>query len=170
MIKIENIKRADVADYWALHWEYLNRDIFGCETLVSPADDGDKAYFCGAEYRGPLEGYMDRTPDTAHAVYFVRNGLRIGCTFYITYKSEDGKCFILDYWVFPEYRGKGTGRDCFAALANFAADDGAAYFELNVTSDSGKRFWVSLGFKDDGSDEFGHPLMRLAADTLLLEK
>lgn len=155
MITIEEISKENIGVFWALHWEYLNRDIFG----PNDAED-DKAYFLSEDYRGRIELFMDRMPDKAHLVYFIRRGLRIGCAQYITYKSEDGKCFILDFWVFPEYRGNGTGHLCFEELLRYAKEDCAAYFEINTASERARRFWQSLGFEDDGIDEYGDPLMK----------
>ncbi len=74
---------------------------------------------------------MLRERDQHHMVYFLRGGERIGAAQYNTYQSEDGKCFILDFWVFPPYRGNGTGHACFAALEAYTRADGAAYYEIN---------------------------------------
>ena len=59
---------------------------------------------------------MERPTDKHHMVYFVRDGKKIGAAQYNTYQSEDGKCFMLDFWVFPEYRGNGPGHACFEAF------------------------------------------------------
>ena len=155
MITIEEIPKSHIGDFWALHWEYLNRDIF------TPADtEEDREYFRSGEYRGTMERYMDRVPDRAHLVYLAEDGVRIGCAQYIIYKSEDGKCFILDFWVFPELRGGGTGHRCFDALSRYALTDGCTYFEINVAGERARRFWADVGFTDDGVDEYGLPLMR----------
>lgn len=157
MITIEEIPKKDVDVFWTLHWDYLNRDIFGADDT-----EEDRAYFLSEAYRGTIERFMDRTPDKMHLVYFVRAGVRIGCAQYITYKSEDGKCFILDFWVFPEFRGNGAGRRCFEALSRYAREDRAAYFGINVSGERARNFWKSLGFEDDGVDEHGDPLMKRA--------
>ena len=155
MIVLEEIPRSRASEFWPLHWEYLNRDIFG---YGFPEED--RAYFQSEDYRSVLERFMDRVPDRHHMVYFVRDGIRIGCTQYIIYKSEDGKCLILDFWVFPEYRGNGTGHACFEALARCAEADGAAWYQINCDRENARRFWISLGFADDGIDEYGDPLMK----------
>ena len=64
-------------------------------------------------------------------VYFIDGNNRIGAAQYNTCQSEDGKCFILDFWVFPEFRGNGTGHKCFSALEYYTSADGAAYYEIN---------------------------------------
>ncbi len=95
MIGIEEIQKKDIDAFWALHWEYLNRDVFDADDT-----EEDRAYFLSEAYRGTIAWFMDRIHDKIHLAYFVRDGVRIGCAQYVTYKSEDGKCFILDFWVF----------------------------------------------------------------------
>ena len=121
-------------------------------------DEEDVEYFRGNEYRGILEDHMVRSADKQHMAYFRRGGERIGAVSYCTYQSEDGKCFVLDFWVFPEFRGSGTGHRCFAALERHTKADGAAYYELNSTKENSIRFWKSLGFVENGKDEYDMPL------------
>lgn len=116
-------------------------------------------YFQSSEYRDVLKSHMLRIPNKLHMVYFVRDGARIGASQYCTYKSEDGKCFILDFWVFPEYRGNGRGHKCFQTLLEYTKKDGAVYYALNYAKEDSRRFWLSLGFIDNGTDEYGSPLM-----------
>ena len=97
---------------------------------------------------------MVRSRDRQHMVYFCRDGERIGAASYCTYQSEDGKCFILDYWVFPQFRGNGTGHRCFEALEQYTKADGAQYYELNSTKEKSIRFWKSMGFVENGKDEY----------------
>ena len=108
------------------------------------------------KYKGVeiLEGHMIRSTDKQHMVYFCRDGERIGAASYCTYQSEDGKCFILDYWVFPQFRGNGTGHRCFEALEQYTKADGAQYYELNSTKENSIRFWKSMGFVENGKDEY----------------
>lgn len=78
------------------------------------------------------------------------------------YTSEDGKCFIMEYCVYPEYRGKGMGRECADVLLDWARANGALYAELNYGgNDRRLRFWKSVGFIENGVDEWGEPLMLL---------
>ena len=113
----------------------------------------------GEEYRGILEEHMVRSTDRQHMVFFLRDGERIGTASCCTYQSEDGKCFILDFWVFPPFRGSGTGHRCFEALERYTKRDGAEYFKLNCTKEDSARFWKSLGFAECGRDEYGLPQM-----------
>ena len=151
MIWIEEIPAEQAGTFWDLHIRYLTDD-----GIVS--DEEDLAYFAGSEYRGILEAHMKRETDRHHLVYFVRDGERIGAASYCTYQSEDGKCFILDFWVFPAFRGNGTGRRCFAALKQYTKANGATYYEINSEKPDSVRFWKSLGFTENGTDEYGMPL------------
>lgn len=152
MIRIEEIPVERINEYWDIQFRYLVND-----GMVTTEDE--KEYYLSAEYRDALKGHMLRTPDTLHMIYFVRDNVRIGASQYCIFKSEDGKCFILDFWVFPEYRGSGTGHKCFQKLYEYTQNDGAKYYALNYAKEDSHRFWLSLGFLDNGMDEYGSPLM-----------
>lgn len=151
MIGIEEIKPKDLPAFWDAHIRYLIDD-----GIIS--DEEDIAYFSGDEYRGIIEAHMQRDRDRHHLVYFMRDGERIGAASYCTYQSEDGKCFLLDFWVFPAFRGNGTGHRCFEALEQYTNADGANYYEINSEKPDSVRFWKSLGFTENGTDEYGMPL------------
>ena len=151
-VQIEEIPVERIEQFWELHLRYLLDD-----GIVD--DPEDEEYFQSEAYRGVIRAHMLRPVDRHHMVYFVRDGVRIGAAQYCTYQSEDGKCFILDYWVFPGYRGNGTGHRCFEALEQYTKADGALYYELNCTRENAHRFWQSVGFIDHGSDEDEMPLM-----------
>ena len=151
-IEIEEIPVERIGAFWDAHIRYLVDD-----GIISDEEDFD--YFRGREYRGILEDHMRRETDRHHMVYFRRDAERIGAASYCTYQSEDGKCFVLDFWVFPEFRGNGTGHRCFAALERYTKADGAEYYELNSTKEASVRFWKSLGFTDNGRDEYDMPLL-----------
>ena len=152
MIIIEEIPAERINEFWENHIRYLVDD-----GIIS--DEEDIAYFTGKEYRGILEDHMIRSTDKQHMVWFCRDGERIGAASYCTYQSEDGKCFILDYWVFPQFRGNGTGHRCFEALVQHTKADGAKYYELNSEKEDSIRFWKSLGFVENGKDEYGMLLL-----------
>ena len=152
MIRIKEIPVERIAEFWELHMRYLVDD-----GII--AEEEDKEYFSGREYRGILEEHMRRDTDRHHMVYFRRDGERIGAASYCIYQSEDGKCFVLDFWVFPEFRGNGTGHRCFEALQAYAEADGAKYYELNSEKEDSVRFWKSLGFAEHGRDEYDMPLL-----------
>ncbi len=152
MIRIEEIPIEKLEEFWDVHIRYLVED-----GIIS--DEEDIAYFKGPEYRGILKDHMARSEDRHHMVYFTEDGARIGAASYCTYQSEDGQCFILDFWVFPAFRGNGTGHRCFEALRQYTKADGAAYYELNSTKEDSVRFWKSLGFVDNGRDAYDMPLL-----------
>lgn len=151
MIQIEELSLSDLPDFWQLHLAYLIDDGIIC-------DEEDRVYFSGSEYRGIIERNMTRDKDRHHIAYFFRDGKRIGAVSYCIYQSEGGKCFILDYWVFPRFRGGGTGHRCFEALERYTRSQGARYCELNAAKEDAIRFWKSLGFVEAGIDEDGLPL------------
>ena len=151
-IQIEEIPVEQIEEFWSIHIRYLLDDC-----IIT--DEEDIRYFQSAEYRDIIRSHMIRSIDKHHMVYFVRNDVRIGAAQYNTYHSEDGKCFILDFWVFPEFRGNGTGHQCFESLQQYTKADGARYYELNYTKEISHRFWISLGFVNNGVDEDGMALM-----------
>ena len=147
MIGIEEIPVESLDEFWKSHIKYLIDD-----EIITEEEDID--YFKGEEYREILKNHMLRGVDKHHMVYFIQDEQRIGAASYCTYQSEDGKCFILDYWVFPECRGNGTGHKCFEVLEQYTKMDGAKYYELNSTKENSIRFWKSLGFVENGKDEY----------------
>lgn len=151
MIRIEEIPVERIDEFWNIHIRYLIDD-----EIIS--DEEDVEYFSGDEYREIIKSHMIREKDRHHMVYFMDDNIKIGAAQYNTYQSEDGKCFILDFWVFPEYRGNGTGHKCFQTLENYTRSDGAKYYELNSTKEDSIRFWKSNGFIENGKDEWDMPL------------
>ena len=121
MIKIQEIPVEHINVFWEIHIKYLIDD----EIIV---DKEDIDYFSVNEYRNTLKTLMNREPDKLHMIYFIRDGLKICASTYCIYKSEDGKCFILDYWIFPKFRGNQTGHQCFEALEKYTKKDGAKHF------------------------------------------
>ncbi len=151
MITIEEIPVDNINDFWKIHFKYLMDD-----GIIDNPEDVE--YFSGDEYRGIIKNHMVRDNNKHHMVYFVNGKTRIGAAQYNTYQTEDGKCFILDFWVFPEHRGNGTGHACFEVLEKYTKSDGAIYYELNSMKDDSIRFWKSIGFVENGRDEYDMPL------------
>lgn len=152
MVKIEEIPVERIKEFWDIHLKYLVDD-----GIIS--DEEDIEYFSGDEYRDIIKSHMMREIDRHHMVYFLENNKKIGAAQYNIYQSEDGKCFVLDFWVFPEFRGNGTGHKCFEALERYTRLDGATYYELNSTKEDSIRFWKSIGFVENGKDEWGMLLL-----------
>lgn len=151
MIIIKEITIDEIDLFWNEHIKYLVDDeIIG--------DDEAIRYFTSDEYRGVIERHMQRNTYKHRLIYFTENGQNVGACSYCIYKSEDGKCFILDFWVFPRFRGNGMGHRCFKALEEYTKADGATYYELNSSKANSIRFWQSNGFTESGKDEYGERL------------
>lgn len=148
----------EAAEFWPALYAYFDRDILD---PASPDRAGERAYFLGPEYRENLEALRRRPTDPLFFLNFIRNGIIIGRSAAVIYGSEDGKCFILEFWVEPEHRGLGTGSACARALMDWAAARGGTYFELNAAREDRRRFWARLGFVPNGLDMWGEPLMLL---------
>lgn len=109
---------------------YHTRDIF-------PGDEDreELSYFLGEEYRGQIEALRTRERDPLHFLFLRREGEEIGFAMPVIYGSEDGKCFLLEFCVYPAFRGNGTGHACAEALLAWAKARGMRYAELNCGGD-----------------------------------
>ena len=135
--------------------EYRRRDVF------TRPDDAAHLEREG-EYFAQMLRLRSREDGRSRFLFFERGGCDIGLALAVIYAGEEGKCFLTDFCVFPEYRGGGTGRECARALLAFARENGARYFELNCGGDARRlRFWQSVGFVENGVDEWGEPLLLL---------
>ncbi len=152
----EAVTENDIAIFWEQLYAYFKRDIF-----PDPADE-DRAYFFGTAHRADIQRLHDRKEDRCHYLFFYRDGKDIGFAMPVIYATEDGKCFILEFCVYPAFRGGGTGRACAGALIAWAKENGAAYAELNFGGQERRcHFWERVGFVPNGADEWGEPLMIL---------
>lgn len=138
--------------FFAQLYAYFQRDILAC----CSAEERD--YYFGDEYRATLNALHERQENRLHYLLFVRNRVNIGFAMAVVFDSEDGKCFIMEFCVDPEYRG-GTGTACANALFDWSKRRGAEYWELNCADERRIRFWQRLGFVSNGLDENGEPLM-----------
>lgn len=153
----EAISEADTAAFWEQLHSYHKRDIF-----PDPEDENLKHFLSDTEYRVQIEHVHNRLQDRCYYLFFERNGQDIGFALPAIFTSEDGKCFILEFCIFPDFRGGGTGRECAAVLLEWAQEHGARYAELNYGGDERRlRFWKRVGFVENGVDEWGEPLMLL---------
>ena len=153
----EALTEEDAAAFWEQLRIYFMRDIF------PDPEDGDREYFLSdTEYRAHIQKIHDREQDRCRYLFFHRDGQDIGFAMPVIFTTEDGKCFIMEYCVYPEFRGNGTGKECAGVLLDWARKNGALYAELNCGSNERRlRFWESLGFIKNGADEWGEPLMIL---------
>ncbi len=151
----EAVTEKDVERFWAQLYDYYRRDVF------SETDGAALEYFLGPAYRGHIMEVRNRARDRGYFLFFVRDGQEIGFAMPVIFTSEDGKCFIMECCVYPAYRGSGTGGLCARALLSWAEAHGARYSELNCGEERRRRFWKSVGFCENGADEWGEPLMLL---------
>ena len=152
---------SDIALFWDQLYAYYRRDIF-----PDPADE-ELARALGPEFRATIEACHAREANPLRYLFFERGNRQIGFTSTTIYASEDGKCFIADFCVLPEFRGNGTGRACAAALLDWGRACGAAYFELSTFTDRRRRFWGRVGFRPNGANEWGDPLLLLPPEEAL---
>ena len=142
--------------FWEQLYSYFKRDMF------PDPNTEESAYFLGDEYRTTMQQIHSRDQDRCYYLFFQQNGQDIGFALPVIYNSEDGKCFIMEFCVYPEYRGNGTGKECANVMLNWSKENGALYVELNYGgNDRRLRFWKSVGFIENGVDEWGDPLMLL---------
>ena len=149
----EAVTEDDVALFWEQLHIYYKRDIF-----PNPEDEGREYFLSDTEYRAHMQKIHDRPQDKCYYLFLHRNGQDMGFALPVVYTSEDGKCFIMEYCVYPEFRGNGTGKECAKALLDWAKKNGALYAELNYGSNERRlHFWKSVGFVENGVDEWGEP-------------
>ena len=152
----EAVMETDVAAFLEQLHTYHKRDIF------PDPDSEDLEYFLSSEYYNHMMKIHSRPQDRCYFLFFQRDEQDIGFAMPVIFTSEDGKCFIMEFCVYPEFRGNGTGKECARVLLNWAKENGALYAELNHGSNERRRhFWETVGFIENGADEWGEPLMIL---------
>lgn len=134
---------------------YFERDMF-----PDPQDE-DRAYFLGSDYEADMERLHGQEKDRLRYLLFERENEKIGFVMATIYDSEDKRCFLMEFCVFPQFRGNGTGRACAEAFRQWAIGEGAEYIELNAHTEQRKRFWRSAGYRDNGCDDWGDPALML---------
>lgn len=136
----------DIEFFWKKRNEYFSKDIIpNCE-LGDELTEKDIEWFFSKEYKDHIMMLFERNVDPLYIVLINDNYLNIGFMTYIIYNSEDGKCFVLDYCIYQQYRNKGTGKKAFNLLEKDFITKGATYIELNVSNTNNERFWISNGF------------------------
>ena len=156
----EAVTENEVSRFWQQMHAYHARDIF------PDPEDEDLAYFLDdAQYRAQMQRVHDRETDRCYYLFFEQNGQEVGFCLPALYTSEDGKCFIMEFCVDPELRGRGVGTQCAQALWHWAKKRGAAYAELNADGQRRRRFWQRNGYLPNGADEWGVPLMMMPHET-----
>ncbi len=157
---ITAVTEEEIRRFWRQLDAYFDRDIY-------PGDEEGRAHTRSPEYRQTIEARRARQTDPLYFLFFEREGTVIGFAMPVLFTSEDGKCFIMEFCVYPQFRGGGTGTACAQALIAWAKGHGAAYFELNAAREDRRRFWARSGFQPNGLDEWGEPLMLLPPEETL---
>lgn len=151
----EAVRENDVAAFWEQLHIHRGRDVFP----DSAADELES--FLRSACRDRMMKACGRSRCRCFFLFFQQNGQDIGFTMPVIFAAEDGRCFITEYYVYPEFRGNGTYGKCAGALLDWAKENGALYAELNRSSDERRRFLETIGFIENGVDEWGEPLMLL---------
>ena len=152
----EAVAENDSAIFWEQLYAYFKRDIHAGKDIAN------LEYFLSSDYRDQMIRLHNRKQDRCFFLFFHRNGQDIGFAMPVIYTTEDGKGFIMEFCVYPEFRGNGTGKECARVLLDWAREHGAYYAELNYGGDKRREhFWQSVGFIKNGADEWGDPLMIL---------
>lgn len=63
---------------------------------------------------------------------------------------EKGHGTVMGFYIQPEYRRKGFGKEFWIHIENVLREDGATKFYVCPDSVTGIPFWASLGFEDSG--------------------
>lgn len=162
----EAVTEQETSLFWRELRNYQERDIF------PDVGQEDREYFSGQEYYNEIQKLHERKQNRCRYLFFQDKGTEfdgtyggqniVGIALTVIYDQEDGKCFLLEFCVLPEFRGGGMGRNCAKAFLAWAKEQGAAYVELNYGGlENRERFWKSMGFFSNGRDEWGEPLMLL---------
>lgn len=144
--------------FWEKRNAYMREDIIPNCTLGEPITKDEEEWFFSQEYMNHIMKLYHRKTDKLYIVFFIKDGEKIGFSVYVTYHSEDGKCFILDFCIYKQFRNKELGKKCFQLLENREVQKGTAYFALNLSNEKNERFWKSLGFIKGDNDEYNNPI------------
>lgn len=143
----------DIARFWRESDTTLLRDIAPHCDLDGPMTEEECNALLSQAYHDRIDQFCLRSINPGRRVFFLLDGVEVGFALYCIYSTEDSKCLIREFCVYPPYRCRGIGKLCFAALAQQARQEGARYFELNTYCHRARRFWESLGFLYNGYDE-----------------
>ncbi|WMM23961.1 GNAT family N-acetyltransferase [Tissierella sp. MB52-C2] len=142
--------KADVTTFWKLFDSYINE----LSINASLGDDFDLDYFYSDEYRDAIEELRIRDKNPLRILFINKEEIIIGFLMYVTYFDEDGKCFLMEYYIQPNYRNLGYGNSAYLKAENHINDEGALYIELTPTNEANERFWSGVGFeKSEDMDE-----------------
>lgn len=152
------ITSEEITLFWEKRNVYMREDIIPNCTFGDPITKEEEDWFFSKEYMEHIMGLYFREINKLYLIFFEKDGVRIGFSNYITYHSEDGKCFIVDFCIDIKFRNQGLGRECFHLIESREVHNGATYFALNLSNEKNERFWKSLGFVKNGNDEYNNPI------------
>ena len=138
--------KKDTEYFWERRNEYFLKDIIPNSELGDELSEEDIKWFFSKEYKDHIMRLLERNVDPLYIVFINKDKTNIGFMTYVIYNSEDGKCFILDYCIYQQYRNNGIGKIAFNLLEKDFFDKGATYIDLNVSNTNNERFWVGNGF------------------------
>ncbi|MCR4621130.1 MAG: GNAT family N-acetyltransferase [Clostridiales bacterium] len=144
-ITLEEIPTEGMEEFRKLRMDHL------CEDEMISADGTEQAGVENADLSG----------SGVHALYFIREGLKIGAACY-RLDTESGECLIGDFWVFRPFRSHGAGHFCFEKLEKHCRVAGAAAFCVQSDKPAVIRFWKAFGFAEDGIADGNLPRLRLS--------
>ena len=153
----EAVTEQEIAFFWGQLRAYFSRDIF------PGPDSGARARFLDDQYRAHMDALHERQQDRCYYLLLRRNGEDIGLALPVLYHTEDGKCFLCEFCVFPEFRGNGTGTKCGERFLAWAKSMGAAYVELNFDTPPAPALLGMAGLPEERSGRVGHAVDAAAA-------
>lgn len=154
---LEALSQEDTIRFWEALHQYHIRDVF-----PDPAQKEELQYFLSGEYQDGIQRAHDRAENRCRYFFFRQENREIGFALAALFTGEDGKLFILEFCIYPEYRSRGLGHACAGALLDWSREQGGRYAELNCAGPERRmRFWKSIGFVPNGFDEWGEPLLLL---------
>ncbi|WP_461612054.1 GNAT family N-acetyltransferase [Clostridium sp. Marseille-QA1073] len=155
-LSLYQVKLKEKVDFfWEKRDQYMKEDIIPNCTLGNPLNEETQKWFFSKEYRDHIMNLFSRNQDQLNILFFRKNNEYVGFCVYVTYISEDRKCFIVDYCIDSNYRNQGLGKQFFYLLKDQVIAEGAKYFALNLSNENNRRFWKFLGFEKAYTDEYG---------------
>jgi len=136
------VEESDVMIFWKLFNNYINE----LSLNASLGDEFDLDYFYSDEYRNAIEELRIRDKNPLK-ICFIQEEAIIGFLMYVTYFDEDGKCFLMEYYLEPKYRNQGYGKLAYLKAEQHIRNEGALYIELTPTNEANERFWSGVGFE-----------------------
>lgn len=143
--------KSDMMKFWDLFNTYINE----LSRNISIGDEFDREYFYSDEYRDAVEQLRTRAVNPLR-IYLIETSGIVGFCMYVTYFDEQGKCFLMEYYMEPEYRNLGFGKRAYSEIEQYIKEEGAAFIELTPTNEANLRFWSGLGFEITGDMDEDH--------------